>query len=136
MHAVVLGLEMGLVYDLFRCIRRVWKCRFWISACMDMMFWGFTAWRTFFIMHTYSNGTLRWFAILGVLVIMSVYLRWFSRYTVGTGVFVLSKIRTVLLFFKKCLTKVLKMSIIKLSRVSRRGDKHGKKDDISDEISQ
>ena len=136
LHAAVLGLEMGLVYDFFRSIRRVWKCGFWAAAGMDFMFWGFTAVRTFLIMHTYSNGTLRWFAIMGVLVIMSVYFKWFSYYTVGAGVFVFSKVKTVLVFFKKCLTKFLKLSIIKLGIVSRKGDKHGKKSGISNEISQ
>ena len=60
----------------------------------------------------------------------------FSYYTVGAGVFVFSKVKTVLVFFKKCLTKFLKLSIIKLGIVSRKGDKHGKKSGISNEISQ
>lgn len=136
LHTAVLGLEMGLVYDFFRSIRRVWRSRFWASACMDLLFWGFTAWQTFFIMHTYSNGTLRWFAVLGVLTVVGIYLKWFSRYTVGTAVFVLSKVKALLDFLKKCLTKILKMSIIKIGIRSRKGDKHGKKSSISDEVSQ
>ncbi len=135
LYAGALGLEMGLLYDLFRIIRRVWKCNFFLMACMDLVFWGFTAYRTFFVMHTYSNGTLRWFAVLGTMVIISLYLKLFSKYVVGIGVFVLSRVRMILNIVKKHLTKFLKLSIIKLRKVRRKGDVHGKKSRISDKVS-
>lgn len=135
LYAGVLGLELGLVYDIFRIFRRVWKCNFFVTACMDLFFWGFTAGRTFGVMHTYSNGTLRWFAVLGVLVVLVVYMKWFSKYIVGIGVFVLSRLRTILLKVNKHLTKFLKLSIIKLGKILRKGDRHGKRSSISDEIS-
>ncbi len=127
---------MGLVYDLFRIIRRVRKCNLVVTAFMDLAFWGFTAWRTFEIMHTYSNGTLRWFAILGTVVLLGIYMKFFSRYVVSFGVFLLTPVRTFIIWCKKYLTKFLKLSIIKLRDFRRKGDKHGKKRSISDEISQ
>ena len=136
LYAGALGLELGLIYDFFRIIRRVWKCNFFVTACMDLIFWIFTAGRTFYIMHTQSNGTLRWFAILGVLTILFLYMKWFSTYVVKIGVFVLSHVKSVMEWIKKFLTKVLKMSIIKLGKHLRKGDMHGKKSGISDEISQ
>lgn len=135
-YAGVLGLELGLVYDFFRIIRRVWRCGFFVTACMDLAFWLFAAGRTFYIMHTRSNGTLRWFAVLGVLAILFLYMRWFSRYIVIIGVFVLGKVKFLLGWGKKLLTNVLKMSIIKIGKQSKRGNAHGKKSSISDEISQ
>lgn len=135
LYAGVLGLELGLVYDFFRIIRRVWKCNFFVTACMDLVFWGFTAGRTFYIMHTYSNGTLRWFAVLGVITILYVYMKCFSQYVVQVGTFVLSHIRLAAAGVKKFLTKVLKLTIIKLGRYLRKGDTHGKKSCISDKIS-
>lgn len=136
LYAGALGLELGLVYDFFRVIRRVWKCGFFMTACMDLMFWIFTAGRTFYIMHTQSNGTLRWFAVLGVLTILYIYMKWFSSCIVKIGVFVLSYVKSIALWIKKSLTKILKMSIIKLRKFSRKGHLHGKKSGISDEISQ
>lgn len=135
LYAGILGLELGLVYDMFRMIRRVWKCNFFVTACMDVFFWGFTAVRTFGVMHTYSNGTLRWFAVLGVLVVLSVYMKWFSKYVVGIGAFVLSRLQTILSKMNKHLTKFLKLSIIKIGKLLRKGDRHGKKSGISDKVS-
>lgn len=135
LYAGALGLELGLIYDLFRMIRRVWKCGFLVTACMDLAFWIFTTGRTFYIMHTKSNGTLRWFAILGVLTILFLYMKWFSFYIVKIGVFVLSQVKAVAVWGKKFLTKILKMSIMKLVKKLRKGNLHGKKGSISDKIS-
>ncbi len=118
LYAGALGLELGLIYDFFRIIRRVWKCNFFVTACMDLTFWIFTAGRTFYIMHTQSNGTLRWFAILGVVTILFLYMKCFSTYVVKIGVFVLSYVKSIMEWIKKFLTKVLKMSIIKLGKHS------------------
>lgn len=134
-YAGVLGLEMGLVYDLFRIFRRVWRCNFALTAAMDFLFWSFVAYRTFSIMHTYSNGTLRWFAILGAVAVLGMYMKLFSKYFVTVGVFVLSRVGIVLAKVKKVLTNILKLTIIKLGKIFRKGDNYGKKSSISDKIS-
>ncbi len=135
LHAGILGLEMGLVYDLLCIIRQVWHCRFVMTAFIDLGFWGFVAYRTFEVMHTYSNGTLRWFAILGAMVVLGLYRSLFSRYLMAAGVFLLSQVRNVFTKVKKVLTNILKMSIIKLGKSSGKGEKHGKKSHISDKVS-
>lgn len=134
-YASALGLEMALVYDLFRIVRRVWKSGFWVNTCMDMAFWGFTAFRTFYIMHTYSDGTLRWFAILGVLAVWSMYMKCFSRYIVAAGVFLLSGVKKIFIRVHNFLTKVFNMVIMK-TKIRWRRDKHnGKKNSVSDKVS-
>ena len=98
-YAGVLGLEMGLVYDLFRIFRRVWRCNFALTAAMDFLFWSFV------------------------------------KYFVTVGVFVLSRVGIVLAKVKKVLTNILKLTIIKLGKIFRKGDNYGKKSSISDKIS-
>lgn len=136
LYAGALGLEMGLVYDLFRIFRRVFRCHFVLTALMDLLFWIFTAWRTFDIMHTYSNGTLRWFAVMGAMVILGIYLKIFSRYVVFLGIFLLKPVEKIIIHCKNCLTKFLKLSIIKIRSKHRKGDKHGNQSDVSNKILQ
>lgn len=136
LYAGGLGLELGLVYDLFRIFRRVWKCGFFINTCMDLLFWGFTAFRTFYIMHSYSDGTLRWFAILGVMVILLVYMKWFSRYIVAIGIFIFTNVRKFILNINNFLTKVLKMAMMRVTIKVGKDQCHGEKSSISDEIAQ
>lgn len=123
-YAALLGLEMGLVYDLFRVIRRVWTCHTVISAWMDMTFWGFVAYRTFFIMHTYSNGELRWFAVLGAVTIFYVYQRILSRAVVWLGFGVCSCLKKGMTKGKKALTGIWQMIMMK-KRVSKSKEKKG-----------
>lgn len=134
LYSGALGLELALCYDMLRMIRRVFDCRFFALACMDMAFWGFTAFRTFFVMHTYSNGTLRWFAVFGVLVVVGFYMKFLSKYILFLGVSILSLVRSTFLKVKKCLTNILKLSIIKLTGNRKRGEADGKSSSISDKV--
>ncbi len=136
LYSGALGVEMSLLYDLLRMIRRVFPCNRLILACMDVLFWGFTAFRTFYLMHTYSNGTLRWFAILGTVVVISIYMLFVSKYVMHIGIYVLSGVRKILAKIKKCLTKILKLSIIKSTeKHAKEGKKDGKTGSIPNEVS-
>lgn len=128
-------MELGIFYDFLRIIRRTWKCKLFIVFCMDMLFWGFVAGRTFSIMHTYSNGTLRWFAILGILSVLFGYFKWVSRYIVVVGTRCFGVVWRITDGFKRGLTKNIKLSIIKLGNCFRKEKAHGEEKCVSDEIS-
>ena len=133
LFALELGLEIGLAYDLLRVIRRISKYNWFMIALTDLIFWIFTGWRTFIIMHTYSNGTLRWFAVMGVIMILLLYMKCVSWYVVMVSVFLLKPIRILGQHCKKGLTKILKLSKMKLI-VRQRGKVDGKKCSVSDKI--
>ena len=119
MYAAMLGLEMGLVYDFFRVLRRSFHCKFIIMAIMDMLYWSYVGYRTFYIMHTYSNGELRWFAILGAITILALYMKLCSRCIVRIGTWLLLEIKSIIGQGKKLLTSILKMPIINLRKDSK-----------------
>lgn len=135
LYSGALGLELALFYDLLRAVRRVFDCSFFSLACMDMSFWGFTAFRSFYVMHTHSNGTLRWFAVFGVLVVVGFYMKFLSKYILFLEVSIFSLVHSALLTIKKCLTNFLKLSIIKLTGNRKKGDADGKSSSISDKVS-
>ena len=77
-HAFFIGIYITFVYDLLRILRRVVPhSSFWVSV-EDLAFWAYCAGKVFLLMHHESDGTLRWFAVLGALVGMLLY-----RKTVG-----------------------------------------------------
>ena len=118
-HAGVLGLQMGLMYAVFRVVRRSFRCNLVMIAIMDLLYWGFVGYRTFFVMHTYSNGELRWFAVLGAITILGIYLKFFSRFIVSIGTWLLVGIKRIARQGKKFLTGKLKLSIINLRKDSK-----------------
>jgi len=79
LYAFGMGMFITFVYDLLRIFRRVIRHNgFWVSL-EDLLFWGFCAVEVFLLMHRMNNGTLRWFAVLGALAGMLIYLMTVSR---------------------------------------------------------
>lgn len=81
-YSVAMGAFVTFVYDLLRILRRAVKHNSFFVSVEDLLFWLCCAVGVFLLLHRVSNGTLRWFAVLGALVGMWVY-----RKTIG-GIFV------------------------------------------------
>ncbi len=79
LYSFGMGVFITLVYDIFRIFRRVCPHKQFVSSLEDILFWIFCALSVFYLMHTQSNGTLRWFAVLGALVGMILYKRTLSN---------------------------------------------------------
>ena len=81
-HAVSLGVLMASVYDGCRIFRRVIPHNAFWTALEDLLFWIFCGAKVFELMYRMSNGTLRWFAVLGGLGGILLYHRLVSPWMV------------------------------------------------------
>ncbi len=79
LYSFGMGIFITFVYDLLRIFRRTWSHNKFFVSFEDLLFWVFCAISIFYLMHTESNGTLRWFAILGALTGMFLYKKTISR---------------------------------------------------------
>lgn len=67
LQAALAGNLVYLVYCVIRILRRIIKHNlFWISL-EDVMFWVATGFYLFSEIYQASNGTIRWYFVLGVL---------------------------------------------------------------------
>ena len=82
LYAFLMGIFITFVYDLFRIFRRVVAHNGFFVALEDLGFWGFCGAAVFLWMYHMSDGTLRWFAVLGALVGMFLYHKTLSRFLV------------------------------------------------------
>lgn len=79
LHSLVMGVFILFVYDILRIIRRVIPHGgFWVAA-EDLAFWVYCGAEVFLLMYHESNGTLRWFAVIGAMAGMFLYNKLFSR---------------------------------------------------------
>lgn len=82
--ALQMGVFITLVYDILRIIRRVIPHKDFLVSLEDLGFWIYCAGEVFLMMYHESNGTLRWFAVLGAMVGMLLYHKlvspWFVKY--------------------------------------------------------
>lgn len=119
LYALLMGIFITFVYDLLRILRRVIPHNiFWISV-EDLMFWGFSAVEVFLLMYYVSNGTLRWFAVLGALLGMFLYTKTLSRFLVKY----ISQLLSLLFRPVKLAARVARRTVGKATRTVERGNK-------------
>lgn len=81
-HALMMGIFITFVYDIFRIFRRVIPHKSFLVSAEDICFWIYCAAEVFLMMYHESDGTLRWFAVLGALVGMMLYRKLVSPFFV------------------------------------------------------
>lgn len=82
LYSLGMGIYVTFIYDILRIIRRVYAHNNILISLEDILFWIFCAIAVFYLMHEESNGTLRWFAILGALAGMLLYKKTVSPFFV------------------------------------------------------
>ena len=117
-YSVIMGIYITFLYDLLRIGRRVIAHNgFWVSV-EDLAFWIYCAMKVFYLMHAESDGTLRWFAILGALLGMFLYKKTISPFFVK---WVLHFIAKPFQFVAKQMKKILRKVTIPARRKMQAG---------------
>lgn len=91
-YSLFTGIFITFVYDLLRIFRRVVPHRLFFVSLEDLAFWIYCAAEVFLLMYRVSNGTLRWFAVIGALTGMFLYIKLVSPLFVKYVSLVLNKI--------------------------------------------
>ena len=105
LHALLMGIFITFIYDLLRIFRRVVPHRNFFVSAEDLLFWIYCGGEVFLLMYHESDGTLRWFAVLGALVGMYLYMKLVSPLLVE---YVSLGIIRILGFLKKILRLLFK----------------------------
>lgn len=92
LHALFMGIFITFVYDILRILRRVFPHKGFFVSLEDIVFWIYCAVKVFLLMYYESNGNLRWFAILGAVAGMFMYMKLVSPFFVNYTSLVLQKI--------------------------------------------
>ena len=100
LHALLMGIFITFIYDLLRIFRIVVPHNGFFVSAEDLLFWVYCGGEVFLLMYHESDGTLRWFAILGALVGMYFYIRFVSPLFVK---YVSSVLKRLIGLFRKIL---------------------------------
>lgn len=96
LYALCMGVFITFVYDILRILRRVFPHKGFLVSLEDMIFWIYCTIKVFLLMYHESNGTLRWFAILGAIAGMLIYMKFVSPFLVEYVSLVMEKILGVM----------------------------------------
>lgn len=102
---VVNGIVIGLLFDIFRILRRSFKTSDFITYIEDILFWILTGLTILYSIFVFNNGEIRLFMFLGIAIGITMYMLMLSSIIIKTNVAIIN-------FFKKILLAIF--NIIKL----------------------
>lgn len=91
LYALIMGIFITFLYDILRIFRRVIPHGDFLVSLEDIVFWIYCAAEVFLLMYHESDGTLRWFAVLGALAGMMAYRKLVSPFLVKYASLILKK---------------------------------------------
>ena len=109
----IVGIIIGILFDIFRILRKSFKTKDIVTYIEDILFWILTGIIILFSMYKFSNGELRFFMIIGIIMGTLMYMITFSRYVIKISVFIIKIIKTIILYPVKVVEKILKKIIIR-----------------------
>ncbi len=111
------GIVLILCYDFIRILRRVFNAGQFRIVVEDILFWTIASIYVFNIFLKYNYGTPRYFAVIAVLGIMSLFEWFIGRHFIDKIAMFLRKILKSLL---KPLKKVIEVIKLKADRYKKR----------------
>lgn len=131
--AVLLGGASALAYDLLRVWRRFRKQSLFAVSVQDFLYWFLLGFAGFYLIYSYNDGTLRFFAFGGMCLGAGLYVftlgRFFVTYCLKLLLFFTFPLRKGLIFLKKQGKLMLRRpgKVGKGQKYQGRKDAHAKK---------
>lgn len=102
------GVIIGLIFDFFRIIRKSFKTSTLLTNIQDVIFWIITGISVIFFMYKFSDGTIRFYMFLGLLLGLNIYYLTISQYVIKTFVILIKLITNILTIINNIISKPFK----------------------------
>lgn len=94
---IITGIVIGIVFDIFRILRRSFRTVDWITYIQDTLFWIIAGGILLFSIFKFNNGEIRSYIFIGLLLGIIFYMLTISKILIKSSV-------TIILFLKKILS--------------------------------
>lgn len=136
------GILIGLLFDIFRVLRKSFKTSDVITYCEDFIFWILTGFLLLYSIFTFSNGEVRFYMFLAVFCGCIIYMLLFSKYFIGINVKIITIIKNIIStlisiiifpvkiaikFFRKIFFKPINLITINIKKINLNIQKNIKK---------
>ena len=95
---IITGIALGILFDLFRIIRRSFKTPDFITYLEDVIFWILAGCILLFSIFQFNNGEIRNYVFIGLIFGISLYLLTISKYFIKLNVKILAMIKNIIEF--------------------------------------
>ena len=96
------GILMGILFDIFRILRKSFKTSDFMTIFQDCLFWLLAGGLLFYTVFKFNNGEIRSYVLLGISLGILGYLWLFSKIFIKVNV-------KIILFLKKIVYSILKV---------------------------
>lgn len=109
------GFLIGLLFDVFRILRKSFKTADFITYLEDICFWIMTGFIILYSVFKFNNGELRGFIFIGILCGVLTYMLIFSKIFIKVNLFIINSLKKIIyfvivvpvLFISKFLKKII-----------------------------
>lgn len=95
---IVTGMAIGVLFDVFRIIRKSFKTPDFVTYIEDIIFWILAGFILLFTIFTFNNGEIRVYIFIGLLLGLIIYLLTLSKYFVKISVSIVCFIKKIIYY--------------------------------------
>ncbi len=93
---VLNGLLIGLLFDFFRILRRVFKTKDFFTYLEDILFWILTGFIILSSIFIFNNGELRLFMFLAIIIGAIIYMLFLSSYVIKINIKIFNILKRIM----------------------------------------
>ncbi len=98
---IINGFIIGLIFDIFRILRKSFKTSDFLTYIEDILFWIITGIIVLYSIFIFNNGEIRFFMFIGILLGAILYLLLISKYVIKISVKTIQEIKKAINFIIK-----------------------------------
>ena len=111
------GFLIGLIFDIFRILRKSFKTNDFITYIQDILFWVLTTIIILYSIFKFSNGDLRAFIFVGITIGIAIYMLLFSNSFIKINLYIINFAKIIINFIivkpTVFISKIIKKIIFK-----------------------
>ena len=107
---VINGVLIGVLFDIFRILRKSFKTSDLITTLEDILFWIITGIIILYSIFVFNNGEIRFFMFIGIFLGGGLYMLLLSKYIIKASVTIITIIKKIISFILKIIIYPIKSS--------------------------
>jgi len=124
---VITGIVIGILFDVFRIIRKSFKTSDFITYIEDILFWFLSGCVLLFSIFTFNYGEIRVYIFIGLLFGLIIYLLTLSKYFIKVNVAILNFVKKIVYYPIQIINKfIVKPLYFLLDKISKKGSEFTK----------
>ena len=110
---ILTGIVIGVLFDIFRIIRRSFKTPDFLTYKEDILFWLMAGIILLFTIFTFNNGEIRLYIFVSLLFGLTIYLLTLSKFFIKINVKIIGIIKKIICYPIKLIYNFIKKFIFR-----------------------